>query len=327
MTATDSLQISTPEASPVASPAATPDNVDAPAGAEATAAAEGKPPRGRSRRGGGARNEPRGAPRQGSEAHREPRQGSEAQREPRQGRRPAPSAASAPGAHRGAPAAGRKPSPVLERLFELYPAMFGARFLPLKLGVYQELLAAHGDEFKKDDLKLAMGQHARSTRYLEAVAAGEQRHDLQGVPVEPVSPEHVHHAILEVYRRRQARGREDAAAWLHARLVNAVQASGLTREAWDERTGATDDFSVQALDAAYAELASRAARREALKRAYEASGRSVAEFAEMYGMEPSVVQEALGACADVAADAAAAPAAAPESGPNASTPVSDLPQG
>jgi ProP effector len=94
---------------------------------------------------------------------------------------------------------------VLEQLFALYPKMFGARFLPLKLGVYQELLALHPDDFKKEDLKLALGQHARSTRYLEAVAMGAQRHDLNAPAVEPVAPEHVHHAILEVFRRRQVR--------------------------------------------------------------------------------------------------------------------------
>lgn len=71
-----------------------------------------------------------------------------------------------------APPRPRKVNPVLERLFELYPKMFGARFLPLKLGVFQDLLALHPDEFKKEDLKIALGLHARSTRYLEAVAAG-----------------------------------------------------------------------------------------------------------------------------------------------------------
>ena len=48
----------------------------------------------------------------------------------------------------------RAPSPVLERLFALYPRMFGARFLPLKLGVYQELLALHPDDFKKEAVRL-----------------------------------------------------------------------------------------------------------------------------------------------------------------------------
>ena len=132
---------------------------------------------------------------------------------------------------------------VLERLFQLYPRMFGARFLPLKLGVYQELLALHPDEFKKEDLKVALGVHARSTRYLESVAAGHKRHDLNGNPVEDVAPEHVHHAIMEVFRRRQARSKEDLRPWVRSRLVQAIEASGLTREDYTERVNARDELS------------------------------------------------------------------------------------
>ena len=183
---------------------------------------------------------------------------------------------------------------VLERLFQLYPRMFGARFLPLKLGVYQELLALHPQEFKKEDLKVALGVHARSTRYLESVAAGHKRHDLNGNPVEDVAPEHVHHAIMEVFRRRQARSKEDLRPWVRSRLVQAIEASGLSREDYTERVNARDELSVAVLDEAFAELAEQAARREALRRAFEASGKSVAEFAEMYGMDPAVVKKTLG---------------------------------
>ena len=187
----------------------------------------------------------------------------------------------------------RQPSPVLERLFELYPKMFGARFLPLKLGVFQELMAAHPDEFKKDELKLALGQHARSTRYLEAVASGEKRHSLQGEPVEDVAPEHVHHAILEVFRRRQARSKEDLRPWLRARFMRAIEASGLSREEYTARAGAMDEAMAAVLDQAFAELAESAAKREALRRAFQASGRSAEEFAEMYGLDLAVVNDAL----------------------------------
>ena len=187
----------------------------------------------------------------------------------------------------------RKAHPVLERLFQLYPKMFGARFLPLKLGVYQELLAAHPEEFKKEDLKQALGLHARSTRYLESVAAGEMRHDLQGAPVEPVAPEHIHHAIMEVYRRRQARSKDDLRPWLQDRLAHAVEASGLTREAYAERVPSADPVATAALDAVFAALAEKAAKREALRRAFEASGRPLADFAEMYGMDPELVRQLL----------------------------------
>jgi len=191
------------------------------------------------------------------------------------------------------PQRARKPNPVLERLFELYPRMFGARFLPLKLGVFQDLLALHPEEFKREDLKIALGLHARSTRYLEAVATGAKRHDLNGVPVEDVAPEHVHHAILEVFRRRQARTGDDLRPQLRARLVEAIEASGLTREEYMLVVRTQDELSTAVLDEAFAELGARTAKREALLRAFEASGRSVAEFAEMYGMDPSEVGRTL----------------------------------
>ncbi len=195
------------------------------------------------------------------------------------------------------PSEPRPPRPafaVLERLFQLYPKMFGARFLPLKLGVYQELLALHPDEFKKEDLKAALGLHARSTRYLESVAAGHKRHDLNGEPVEDVAPEHVHHAIMEVFRRRQARSKEDLRPWVRQRLVQAIEASGLPRDEYTERVNARDEQSAALLDEAFAELAEQAAKREALRRAYEGSGKSVEEFAGMYGMDPAVVRKTLG---------------------------------
>ncbi len=191
------------------------------------------------------------------------------------------------------PQVARPAQQVLERLFQLYPKMFGARFLPLKLGVFQELMALHPDEFKKEDLKVALGLHARSTRYLESVASGAKRHDLNGLPVEDVAPEHVPHAIMEVFRRRQARSKEDLRPWLASRLVRAIEACGLSREEYMQRVPVQDPVALEALEAAFAVIAEQAARREALRRAFAVSGRSVEEFAEMYGMQPAEVRRAL----------------------------------
>ena len=135
-----------------------------------------------------------------------------------------------PAAKRPSAPRARPVHPALQKLFELYPKMFGAQFLPLKLGVFQDLLALHPEEFKREDLKIALGLHARSMRYLESVATGQPRHDLKGLPVEPVAPEHVHHAIMEVFRRRQARSRDDLRPRLRVLLMQAVEASGLSRE-------------------------------------------------------------------------------------------------
>jgi sRNA-binding protein len=183
--------------------------------------------------------------------------------------------------------------PVLDRLAQFHPQLFGARFLPLKLGIFHDLMAAHPDAVTKEELKAALGVHARSTRYLDAVASGAKRHDVDGRPVEDIAPEHVHHAIMEVFKRRQQRSKEDLKPWVVARLVRAIDASKLPREEYVGRVGAKDDEALALLDAAFGEIAARTARREAVRRAYEASGKSVEEFAEMYGMKPNEVRAAI----------------------------------
>jgi len=190
------------------------------------------------------------------------------------------------------PPRGREPHPLLHQLAEWHPQLFGARFAPLKLGIFEDLQQRH-PEVDKAQLKAALAWHARSTPYLETVAAGQQRHDLDGQPVEDVAPEHRHHAIMEVFRRRQARAKQDLKPWLVDRLVQAIDASALAREAYAERVRVNDPEAQQALDDAFAAIAERTAKREAVRRAFAASGRSVAEFAEMYGMDVSTVREAV----------------------------------
>ena len=187
----------------------------------------------------------------------------------------------------------REVHPVLQHLFALYPKMFGAQFLPLKLGVFQDLLALHPEVFKRDELKIALGLHARSTRYLESVASGLPRHDLNGEAIEPVAPEHVHHAIMEVFRRRQARSNQDLRPYARAQLIGAIVVSGLSREDYLLCIRQQDEVSTALLDDAFAELAEQAAKRDALLKMFEASGKSVAEFADMYGMEPDEVARML----------------------------------
>ena len=191
------------------------------------------------------------------------------------------------------PRAPRTVHPVLQQLFELYPKLFGAHFLPLKLGVFHDLMAQHPGVFKRDELKVAMGLHARSTRYLEAVAAGLARHGLDGEPVEPVAPEHVHHAIMEVFRRRQARANQDLRPYARAQLVEAIEASGLSREDYLLCIRQQDEVATALLDEAFAELTEQAAKHDALRRLFEASGKTVAEFADMYGMDPDEVARTL----------------------------------
>lgn len=188
----------------------------------------------------------------------------------------------------------REVHPVLEQLAQLHPVLFGANFLPLKRGIFQDLLELHGDALDKAGLKVAMAIHTRSTRYLQVVASGAQRHDLQGNPVEAMAPEHVFHALVEVFKRKRPRDGEDLNAKLQRRMAAAFVQSGLSRDAYLEVVQVRDEATQALLDAALADVAAQDAKAEATARAFKASGAdSVQAFADMYGMNPLAVQRQL----------------------------------
>jgi len=180
--------------------------------------------------------------------------------------------------------------PLLDQLAALYPALFGATLKPLKRGIFQDLMAAHAEQFDKEALKAALALHTRSSRYLTVVAAGLPRHDLAGQAVEDMAPEHVYQALVEVFRRRQTRTREDLTPKVIQRMVIAFDNSGLSREDYAERMRGKDDAINAVLDEALAQAAAQAARDEAQLRAFEASGQTLAAFAEMYGLDASAAE-------------------------------------
>ncbi len=204
-----------------------------------------------------------------------------------------PAASAPPVAEARKPARAPSVQPVLEKLFELYPHLFGAEFPPLKLGIFQELLAAHPEHFTRDALKAALGVHTRSTRYLQGVAAGKPRRDLAGAAVEPVAPEHVCLALLELFRRKQGRTQEDLRPKFRAQLLRAFEASGLTPQDYRAKFQTSDARANALLEEAFAEYDQQRARHEALCRALEGSGKTPAEFAEMYGLDVRDVVAAL----------------------------------
>jgi hypothetical protein len=183
--------------------------------------------------------------------------------------------------------------PVLEKLFEFYPKLFGAKFLPLKLGIYQDLLAAHPEVFSRPELKAALGVHARSTRYLQAVAAGLARHDLNGLAVEPVAPEHQFLAIVELHQRRQARSQEDLSPKLVANLAACYSHANLSRQDYLARLGTPTALIAASLDQAIEQVEQQRAHQAALVKAFEASGQTLDEFAASLGMEADHIRGAL----------------------------------
>ena len=201
-----------------------------------------------------------------------------------------PAAPAANAAQRKARQPVRAVHPALEQLAALYPGHFGAEFLPLKRGIFQDLRDAHPDAFSAEDLKEALGQHTRSTRYLQGIAAAQPRHDLAGQSVEALAPEHVYQALIELWRRRANRTPEAGHAALRdewrQRIVRAFEASGLARDAYAEKVRTRDEAAGALLDEALAESSARAAKDEALLRAFEAGNTTVEAFADMYGLNP-----------------------------------------
>lgn len=174
--------------------------------------------------------------------------------------------------------------PLLLQLAQWHPALFGDEPRPLKRGIYEDLLAAHGDTVAAEELKAALALHTRSTRYLNALASGQPRRDLDGQAVEPVAPDQRFHAIVEVYRRRQQRSPEDMKPQLRQRIVRAFEASGLGREAYAVLVRGRDESINAITEAALDEASARMAREAALLRAFEASGQELDAFAGGYGL-------------------------------------------
>ena len=174
--------------------------------------------------------------------------------------------------------------PVLDQLAELHPFLFGETPRPLKRGIFEDLLAAHPEVLERESLKTALALYARSSRYLTVIASGQMRHDLAEQPVEALTPEQVHHALIEVFRRRGARSREDLRPKLRQRIAQAFEAAGMSGEAYVERMNGRDEEVNQLTRDAVAESSQRTAREDALLRAFEASGKPIEAFAEMYGL-------------------------------------------
>nr|WP_145545630.1 ProQ/FINO family protein [Variovorax boronicumulans] len=193
---------------------------------------------------------------------------------------------------------GRPVHPLLEQLAELHPALFGARFRPLKLGTFQDLMERHAGLFDPAALKEALGQHARSSRYLESLARGDQRHDLDGHPVAPLALDHQHHALVELFKRRQARSKEDLQPALRARVRALFVQSGLDRAGYSAAVKVNPDTLAALLDAADQDQAADIARREALLRAFELGGLSETVFADQYGLAPEDVASLLAQARD-----------------------------
>lgn len=207
-------------------------------------------------------------------------------------------------AQRGKPGRSTAAHALLAELAQLYPKLFGEHPLPLKRGIFQDLVSAH-PELDAQALKQTLGLHTRSQRYLQAVANGQARRDLQLHAVEPMAAEHSFHALAELYRRKQRRAaqaaqesqrpalQEQAREWFMQRLGKAIERSGLGAAAYAQAIQSRDPGIQAMLQTVIEQATLQAAREQAMLEAFEASGAELAQFAEMYGLTIQAAEQML----------------------------------
>jgi ProP effector len=94
------------------------------------------------------------------------------------------------------------PAACAQQLKQRFPALFSGAPKPIKLRVQVDIQARAPGVFSKNVLSAFFRRYTGSTSYLQAVANGQQRFDLDGQPQGDISDEHRQIAADELARRR-----------------------------------------------------------------------------------------------------------------------------
>jgi hypothetical protein len=124
---------------------------------------------------------------------------------------PAPEALAEPAAPAPKPAE-LSPAACAQQLKQRFPALFSGAPKPIKLRVQIDIQARAPGVFSKNALSAFFRRYTGSTSYLQAVAHGQQRFDLDGQPQGDISEEHRKIAADELARRRSNHEAQRAAS-------------------------------------------------------------------------------------------------------------------
>ncbi|MDE1138689.1 ProQ/FINO family protein [Paraburkholderia tropica] len=240
-----------------------------PAGAEDARArgprpAHGKPQGKRAEGGAPAGGRPQEGKGQQARPQRGPRDG-----EQRQGARPGQGQGEGRGPHRQRPARAQQPAANLSEadkariernrqlntvwnvFAKLYPT-FRER-LPLKIGVVEDLVAAHPD-YERTLIVAVLKRHVNHPRYHERVAAGGPRYELDGTASEGpgIDPSHIGRANAALARQK---AKAEAQAKPQDAAAPAAPAAGQTGEAAEAVESAEAQAPAPAVEAQAAEPA------------------------------------------------------------------------
>jgi ProP effector len=155
------------------------------------------------------------------------------------GSEPGPTPEPEPPGAQGEPAPGSSESAALsvracgDLLRQHFPALFGAGARPLKLRIQADIQQRAPGVFPRQVLSAFLRRHTGATAYLNAMARGGPRFDLDGQAAGEVAPEHREAAATEVARRRgnqQARIEQEREALRQQRDAVRQEREALRRE-------------------------------------------------------------------------------------------------
>jgi ProP effector len=112
---------------------------------------------------------------------------------------------------------------LLKSLQEKYPVL--GEFKPLAVGIDKQLRAREAALDRKT-LRLALGMHTHSFRYLKSMEKAARRFNLDGSPAEEVSEEHRRYAA-DILRERSGKEAERRRAEREAALAEKLRAEKL----------------------------------------------------------------------------------------------------
>jgi|APLak6261703504_1056268.scaffolds.fasta_scaffold22424_1 sRNA-binding protein len=163
-------------------------------------------------------------------------------------------------------------------LKKLYPEVFKS-IKPLKIGIYHDLIAIHGEQNKKI-IRATLGFWTQHANYLFAVAAGGFRYALDGTTCGEISAVEIEDAKNKLDKIHSAQVKENAEKKYRSQLLKSFESSGLTRYEFAQKNSMTETDVSSALDKATNERKARMEQRQKIVNKLEKSGLSVEEFAE-----------------------------------------------
>ncbi|MDR1708905.1 MAG: ProQ/FinO family protein [Candidatus Accumulibacter sp.] len=116
-------------------------------------------------------------------------------------------------------ASGQEARDLLKSLQQKYPVFRECK--PLAIGIDKQLLALEADLPRKT-LRLALGMHTHSSRYLRAMEKADRRFNLDGSPGSEVPEEHRRHAA-DALRERARKEAERRQAEIRAKQEEAAE--------------------------------------------------------------------------------------------------------